>query len=175
MLKIMAKNRARRQTADRLLASLIARARAPVFFRELGVADTVDGRFDLIALHAALLFERLESAGRRDLSQVLINRLFTSFDEGLRDLGAGDIGIGKRIQKMADALYGRMKAYGEAQDETALATAIVRNVYREAAGHERAAAEIALYMLSARRTLSSFDADSGDVAFGPLPQGERVS
>jgi cytochrome b pre-mRNA-processing protein 3 len=169
----MAKNRARRLAAERLLATLVARARAPIFFRELGVADTVDGRFDLIALHASLLLERLEAAGRRDLSQALIDKIFTSFDEGLRDLGAGDIGIGKRIQKMADAFYGRMQAYAEARDEAALATAIKRNVFREALGHEDAAHVVAQYVLSARNALGSLDPDSDEITFGPLPAAAK--
>ncbi len=174
MLKNMAKNRARRQTADRLLASLVVRAREPVFFRELGVADTVDGRFDLVVLHASLVLERLEAAGRRDLSQPLIDKLFTSFDEGLRDLGVGDIGIGKRMQKIGDAFYGRLKAYGAAQDEDALGATILRNVFREAAEHATQSRLIAQYMIAARRNLASLDPDSGEIPFGPLPEIETT-
>src|ERR1700741_3963580 len=130
MLNITGKSRALRNAASRLNAGIVSRAREPVFYAKLGVADSVDGRFDLIVLHAWLVLERLRAQRLNDLSQALTDALFVSFDEGLRDLGAGDMGLGRRMKAMADAFYGRLKAYGESADEGAMAKALGRNLYR---------------------------------------------
>ena len=171
MLNAWRKSAERRRLSERLCADLIARARAPVFFRDYDVPDTIDGRFDLLALHAWLVLERLDAAGRRDLAQALTDGLFVRFDEGLRDLGAGDMGMGRRMKKLAEAFYGRMRAYGEAADDAALAAAVERNVYR-GAGHGEHARALALYARLARIHLSSADIAGGEMNFGPLPQGE---
>jgi cytochrome b pre-mRNA-processing protein 3 len=161
MLKALRRLGDRKRLADGLFAGLAARAREPVFFLELGVPDTIDGRFDLLALHAWLVLERL--AAERDLSQTLTDIIFVQFDESLRQLGVGDIGIGHRVKKMADAFYGRLKAYGGAEDEGALAEAILRNVYR---GDEARAGE-------AGDRLSGCDLTGLD--FGPLPLEAHAS
>src|SRR5665213_3710295 len=95
-----------KQLAPNLCESLGLRAREPVFFAALGVPDTIDGRFDMVVLHAWLVLERLRVLQMKDVSQALVDTLFTSFDESLRELGVGDIGIGHRVKKMADAFYG---------------------------------------------------------------------
>jgi cytochrome b pre-mRNA-processing protein 3 len=169
MLNAWRKRTERKQLAERLCADLGSRARAPVFFRVLGVPDTIDGRFDLLALHAWLVLERLELAGRRDLAQAVTDRLFTGFDEGLRDLGAGDMGMSRRMKKLGSAFYGRLQAYRDAADDAALASAIGRNVFRGEAGHDEAARLLALYAKMARVHLSGADVAQGDVEFGPLP------
>jgi len=169
MLKLMARSRERRQTAARLVAALIARARAPAFFTKLDVADTIDGRFDLVALHAFLVLERLEMIGRRDLSQALTDAVFAGFDEALRDQGAGDIGMGRRMKKMADAFYGRLQAYRIATNHEALAASILRNVYRGQKEKGGSAHALAHYAEGARSALASCDIQAGDLDFGPLP------
>jgi cytochrome b pre-mRNA-processing protein 3 len=171
MLNAWRKSAQRKRLSERLCAGLIARARAPVFFRDYGVPDTIDGRFDLLALHAWLLLEHLETAGRRDLAQALTDALFVRFDEGLRDMGAGDMGMGRRMKKIAEAFYGRMQAYSGAADDVELAAAVERNVYR-GSGHDEGARALALYARLARVHLGSTDIADGEVNFGPLPQGE---
>jgi cytochrome b pre-mRNA-processing protein 3 len=116
MLNAMRRSKERRALAARLYAALVARARDPVFFARFAVKDTLDGRFDLVVLHAWLVLDRLKMAGAASLSQAFVDTVFIGFDEALRELGAGDIGMGKRVKKLADAFYGRMQAYGEAQD-----------------------------------------------------------
>lgn len=122
-----------KQVADLLFNRLVAQARQPVFFRELGVPDTVDGRFDMLALHAFLVFQRLKGQGPRgaDLAQSLYDVIIADLEASLRQLGAGDAGVGKRIRIMTEALQGRVVAY-----ETALAGshlevegAVRRNLY----------------------------------------------
>ncbi len=165
MLKALRRLGDRKRLADGLFAGLAARAREHLFFLDLAVPDTIDGRFDLLTLHAWLVLERL--SGERDLSQSLTDVIFVQFDESLRQLGVGDIGIGHRVKKMADAFYGRLKAYGDAQDESELATAILRNLYR---GDERCGDEarrLASYAHHARAHLAS--SNIADLDFGPLP------
>jgi cytochrome b pre-mRNA-processing protein 3 len=88
----------------------------------------------------------------------------------MRELGAGDIGMGKRVKKLADAFYGRMQAYGEAQDEVAMEAALVRNLYRGRS--EPSAKAMARYVLGAMARLKACDVEGGVLDFGPLPTEE---
>ncbi|HEY8950065.1 MAG TPA: ubiquinol-cytochrome C chaperone family protein [Rhizomicrobium sp.] len=169
MLKAFLKSRNDRSLGAEICTAIGTRARNPVFFAELGVPDSIDGRFDLVVLHAWLVLERLQELGMKDVSQGVVNSLFASFDESLRELGVGDIGIGHRVKKMADAFYGRLSAYSEANDSAALKNAIVRNVYRGQAGHDAQSDALAHYATSARTLLSDNDFSSGAVEFGPVP------
>ena len=167
MLKMYSKGFVRKRIAADLHGAVVERARAPVFYAELGVADSVDGRFDLIALHAWLVLERLRAAGLNDLSQALTDALFVGFDEGLRDLGAGDMGLGRRMKKIADAFYGRLKVYGESADEGSMGAALARNLYRGAQCGR--VTDVARYVLAAKEYLAHADVASGIADFGPLP------
>ena len=107
--------------ARRLYEAVVAQARQPVFFAEWEVPDTVDGRFEMVALHAHLLLRRLRDGGpAADLAQALFDVMFADMDASLREMGAGDLGVGRRVKQMATAFYGRMAAYdaGLASSET---------------------------------------------------------
>ena len=150
MLNAIRRSAAVRALSTRLEAQISERARAPAFYSAFGVADSIDGRFDLLTLHAALVLERLDAAGARDLSQSLVDAIFVSFDEGLRQLGAGDVGMSRRMKKMAEAFFGRVQAYRDAQDAAALEAAIGRNIFR---GQENTAAStLANYVVSGTQT-----------------------
>lgn len=161
MLKALLKSRGGKALGAELCAETGTQARKPVFFTELGVPDTIDGRFDLVVLHAWLVLERLRELGMKDVSQAMIDNLFVSFDESLRDLGVGDIGIGHRVKKMADAFYGRLSAYGAAAEDGTLKDAILRNIYRGEAAHGDQATAVADYALTARKKLRESDLSSG--------------
>jgi cytochrome b pre-mRNA-processing protein 3 len=169
MLNALRRRAETRKASDALLAQIIARARLPVFYEKLGVADTIDGRFDLLVFHAWLVLDRLAQQGGTALSQSLVDGLFVQFDEALREQGAGDMGMGRRMTKMADAYFGRLKAYREAADENALADAIIRNLYRGDAAKVEQAAALAIYAASARERLSQTDLNAGMLDFGPEP------
>lgn len=119
-----------------LYTAAVAGARDPWFFGALGVPDSLDGRFDLVALHVALLIRRL----RRDpdprgaaLAQAVFDAMFADMDVNLREMGVGDISVGKRVKRMWEALHGRALAYEaalDAGDMAALAAALRRNVWR---------------------------------------------
>jgi cytochrome b pre-mRNA-processing protein 3 len=150
--------------AQALNTALVQRARAPVFFRDLGVADTVDGRFDMVVAHAWLVLTWLNDLGQRELAQTLVDTIFTGFDEGVRELGVGDMGAGHRVKKIADAFYGRLNAYSSGN----LAEAVLRNVYRGDLMRNSDAAVIANYLSGTRKFLSQQDL-STEIDFGPLP------
>ncbi|MBV9548889.1 MAG: ubiquinol-cytochrome C chaperone [Alphaproteobacteria bacterium] len=162
MLNLFRKSAARKALGLRLYGELISRARALVFFREFEVADTIDGRFDLVALHGWLALEHLEG----EAAQALIDAIFIGFDEAMREQGQGDMGLGRKMKQFADAWYGRLAAYSAAKDTPALAAALARNLYRGARPDDRAMT-LAEYAIAAREYLRY--APDGVLDFGPLP------
>lgn len=164
MLNLLRKSAARKDGTRRLHDALVMRARAPVFFTAFGVPDTVDGRFDLLALHGWLALAHLKAAGRQPEAQALTDAIFTGFDEALREQGAGDMALGRRMKAMADAFFGRLAAYEAAATPDALAAAIARNLYRGGAVDGRCHA-IAAYARTARESLEKGEG----LDFGPLP------
>src|SRR5690348_9175740 len=149
MLNLLRKSAARKQQAHRLYDGLVSRAREPVFFTRFGVADSLDGRFDMLAFHAWLVLTELKGAS---VAQDLTNLIFTGFDEAMREQGAGDMGIGHKLKAMANAFYGRMTVYDSAKDEQELAAALARNLWRGAAADDRAQ-RLAAYAGRARQSL----------------------
>jgi len=156
-----------------LYRAVVTRAREPVFYLEWGVADTMDGRFDLLALHVFLVFESLRGRGEAAaaLGSELADIVFTGFDEALRELGVSDFGMGRRIRNMANAFYGRVRSYGEAKSQTELAAAVQRNLYRGATDRADVARALASYMMDARMHLCRDIAAlvTGKPDFGPVP------
>lgn len=176
MLSALRRSAARRKSAEALSAAIVRRARAPEFFRDWGVADNFNGRFDMVTLHAWLVLERLGAAGHRDISQAVVNALFAGFEGALREQGAGDIGMGRRLKKIANAFYGRLGAYGAAAGKDELAAALLRNVYGGETGQAAAAGWLAAYALAVRARLASMDLAEGCLDFGPLgPADEEGS
>lgn len=159
------------EIAGRLYSAVVGQARLPAFYRELAVPDTLDGRFDLIVLHLYLMANRLKGEGEtaQQLQQRLMETFFADMDQSLREIGIGDLSVGKRIGEMADAAYGRIRVYDEAVEggEEAVASALSRNVYRRD-GTAEGAARLARYVLQQHAHLKTVDVDtilSGDVAF----------
>lgn len=169
MLEALKLRGERKRIAEFLCARISERAREPVFFRSFAVADTIDGRFDLVVLHAWLVLEVLKATREVALAQALVDALFARFDEALREQGAGDMGMNRRIRKMAGAFYGRLRAYREAGSEGELAGAIARNLYRGETSRLELAGMLAKYALDVRAGLVNLRLDRGQVDFGPLP------
>jgi cytochrome b pre-mRNA-processing protein 3 len=122
---------ARREAAYRLYTSTVEAARTPDFYARLGVPDTLDGRFELIALHMALVLRRLAAEpSAKDYAQDVFDAMFADLDRALRELGTGDLSVGKQVKRMAAAFYGRANAYerGLAGAED-LGEALRRNLY----------------------------------------------
>ncbi|HLH10360.1 MAG TPA: ubiquinol-cytochrome C chaperone family protein [Methylovirgula sp.] len=132
-----------RRLIDHLHGEIVAAAREPVLFTEYGIPDDLDGRFESLALHAALVLRRLNAlpAPAPEIAQDLTDELFRHFDIALREMGVGDMSVPKRMKKFAEAFLGRAKAYHEALNAgpAALAAALSRNVYAGQGGAERLA------------------------------------
>ena len=103
---------AERQGAERLYQALVKQARTPALYSELGVPDTPDGRFEMIALHVSLVLRRLrpEGAVGRAIGQELFDVMFVDMDSSLRELGVGDLSVGKYVKRLAGNLYARLAA-----------------------------------------------------------------
>jgi cytochrome b pre-mRNA-processing protein 3 len=119
-----------RGTIEAIYGMIVTQAREPVFYRELGVADTVNGRFDLLVLHLWLVLRRFRSVeGAADLSQALFDHFCADMDANLREMGVGDLTVPKRMQAFGEAFYGRAAAYDAAfASDEALAKALSKNV-----------------------------------------------
>ncbi len=169
MLNLLKDRAARKQQAAQLYDGLVSRAREPVFFTDFGVADSLDGRFDLLVFHAWLVLKELKGTA---IAQALTDTLFTGFDEAMREQGAGDMGIGHKLKAMAKAFYGRIAAYEAARDESALAAALAKNLWRGGAADERSLV-LARYALRAQQSLARSLPEALD--FGPLPDLQKTT
>lgn len=163
--------------AHALYGIAVARAREPYFYASLGVPDTLEGRFEMITLHVYLLLRRLKAerdATADGVAQALFDLMFADMDRNLREMGAGDLGVGRRVKTMAQAFYGRVSAYDEGleADDASLSAALTRNVYAGADGQEAGAAQLAEYLRAADKVLAGGDGAAlirGAASFGPLP------
>ncbi|RDD63791.1 hypothetical protein DRB17_01045 [Ferruginivarius sediminum] len=121
------------EAASRLYEAAVRQAREPVFYRGFHIPDTLDGRFELISLHVFLILHRLKDQREQtdELAQALFDTMFADMDRSLREMGAGDLGVGPRVKKMAQAFYGRIAAYdaGLAAENGRLEEAVRRNLY----------------------------------------------
>jgi cytochrome b pre-mRNA-processing protein 3 len=120
-----------RGTIEAIYGMIVTQAREPLFYRDLGVPDTVNGRFDVLLLHLWLVLRRLKSLGDGPgLSQALFDHFCNDMDDNLREMGVGDLTVPKRMQAFGEAFYGRTAAYDielEAGDEP-LAQALCKNI-----------------------------------------------
>jgi cytochrome b pre-mRNA-processing protein 3 len=139
--------------ARSLYGVMVERARLPFFYQHRGVPDTLEGRFDLLALHMALLVRRLENT---ELIQVLVDLMFADMDVNLRNWGVSDIAVGRKVRKLAEGFYGRLKAYEDCldrQDRQAMIDALGRNLYGRVAD-EDLAGPMADYAFSLAKNLA---------------------
>ncbi len=91
-----------RGTIEAIYGMIVTQAREPLFYRDLGVPDTVNGRFDLLLMHLWLVLRQLKSAGSGgELSQALFDHFCNDMDDNLRELGVSDLKVPKRMQVSA--------------------------------------------------------------------------
>jgi cytochrome b pre-mRNA-processing protein 3 len=138
--------RASRAVIEQIRGEIVAAARRPELYEALGAPDRIDGRFELLTLHAGLVLRRLAALGgvADAIAQDLVDSLFSHFDDTLREMGLSDIGVAKRLKAMGSAFYGRNVAYAAALDDGSsadLATALARNVYGVTGGEAGPKAE----------------------------------
>ena len=166
MLNLLGKSSLRKERGRLLEQAVTGRALSKAFFTAFGIPDTIDGRFDAIALHGWLALARLKACGQDEAAQDLTDTLFIGFDEALRSQGVSDMGMGRRMKALANAFYGRLAAYGAAQNSDEMAKALARNVWRGQPVDARARA-LAAYVEQARAALAA--APDGTLDFGQSP------
>ena len=142
--------------------SIVKQARRPELYTTGGAPDNFDGRFDMMALHVHLVLRRLRALGmgRSDIGQDLFDLFFKDMDQAMREAGVGDMGVGKKVQKMVEAFYGRATAYDEVLDAlpdtnredmaSGIYDILSRNLYPDAAlsaQHETVLNALATYVL----------------------------
>jgi cytochrome b pre-mRNA-processing protein 3 len=176
----------RRNPSNRSIAALygtiVAQARAAPFYRSYGVPDTVNGRFEMVVLHAVLVLQRFESepAPVRSLGQALFDWFCADMDGSLREMGVGDLAVPARMRKIGEAFYGRQAAYTAAlaaPDRGPLAAALARNVFGAEDASALGAPRLAIYVRAAADELSAQDAQAlgrADLHF-PDPEGIAAS
>jgi cytochrome b pre-mRNA-processing protein 3 len=166
--------RARSQLAAKIADETMQAARRQELYTRLGVADTLEGRFEMVALHAGLVMRRLSALGENggDLAQVYVDRIFSGFDDALREMAIGDVGVVKRMRRYVEAFYGRLTAYDAALQQPnvqVFAEALARNVYAESslagAPHALALAEYAQGVARALQAVTFDDFAQGRFAF----------
>lgn len=159
----------RRQLHERAGFSLynaaVKAARNPQFFTGLGVPDTLDGRFDLVALFTALVIERLRTAPDPGpaLAQAVFDAMFSDMDVTLREMGVGDLSVGKKVRSMWEAFHGRALSYGpalQAGDVPSLTDALARNVWRGKPPSPEAAVGLAHHALRIHAALADQQLDA---------------
>jgi len=166
-----------RRKAEELYGAVVAAARTPLYFRDLSVPDTPEGRFEMVALMLYLVLDRLKTApGGVDLTRGTIEAFVTDMDDCMREMGVGDVVVPKRVRRAAAAFYERSGAYRaavKAADEPALAALFEQYVYR---GASPGAALLAGHVLEIARRLNAVPdavAMTGDVPamLGPIDKG----
>jgi cytochrome b pre-mRNA-processing protein 3 len=170
---------ANRAITEALYAQIVAAARQTAFYSHWNVPDTPLGRFEMVSLHMFLFQHRLrgEDGAPRDVAQVLIDEFFLDVDHSLRELGIGDVGVPKRMKKLARMFYGRTAAYDDAlerNDRDGLVAALSRNVRPDVAWPE--ASLLARYVTDARDRLAAQPSESivaGIVTFPVANGGDR--
>ena len=163
-----------------LYTAAVGAARDPYIFETLGVPDTLDGRFDIIGLHVFLVVHRLHAASKegQELAQAVFDAMFSDMDINLREIGVGDMTVGKRVRAMWEAFNGRSAAYAAALDSgdvMGLAGAIARNVWRGQAPPPESAHALAALVLEQSKHLAEQPVEAlmaGRVSFRPAQATE---
>jgi cytochrome b pre-mRNA-processing protein 3 len=179
MLSLFGKRAARKQKARELYRRAATQALDPYFYARWGVPDTFDGRFEMLALHAALICRRLSLRGREEarLAQAFFDVMFRQMDRTLRERGVGDLSVPRHMKRMMRGFKGRAMAYDAGlratHDPEMLRQALLRNIY----GTASAPAVMALNGLTAYMRACDISPDLEDGVF-PRPEDsdeERTS
>ena len=135
MLKRLFRPHPSQEVGRSLYAAVVEQSRLPALYERLGAPDTVEGRFEIYTLHVVLLLARLNQPGdqAKAVSQALFDTYVKALDHALREMGVGDLSVGKKMRKLGEAFYGRVKSYHGAfaalPEAGALRELLARTVY----------------------------------------------
>jgi cytochrome b pre-mRNA-processing protein 3 len=159
MLNRLFRGSPEREFGEALYAACVRQARDRALYETFAAPDTVEGRFELYTLHVVLLLDRLSAEGdsTKALSQALFDTFVKSLDHALREMGVGDLSVGRKMRKLGEAVYGRMKSFQAAvtalPDPGPLRDLLTRTVYAEAPHPEAQA--LAAYVIAQREQLAA--------------------
>jgi cytochrome b pre-mRNA-processing protein 3 len=173
MLGRLFKKKISEHIVAKLYGTIVEQARRPEFFTSLGVPDTVEGRFEMVALHAWLVMRRLAQGGASAaaFNQALCDFMFADMDFNLRELGASDMKVGEKVKDLAIHYNGRVHAYNAglaAAEPGVLVDALDRNLYGSTLPDPAHVAAMAAYVRRQQAHLEGFPIDrllAGDVVF----------
>lgn len=175
MLKRLFKPRPAVEAGRALYALTVPQARNPALYATLGAPDTPEGRFEIYSLHVYLVLERLKGQGSQaaETAQALFDTYVSGLDNALREMGVGDLSVGKRMRKLGEAFYGRVNSFEKAlaalPDRAELEALLSRTVY---AGVEAPLpGPLADYVIAQRAALADQSIEAlcaGELAWGPL-------
>jgi cytochrome b pre-mRNA-processing protein 3 len=141
-----------------LYGRAVEQSRSPALYSEFGAPDTVEGRFEIYSLHVVLLLDRMRGQGDAagEVSQSLFDTYVKGLDHALREMGVGDLAVGRKMRKLGEAFYGRAKSYETAfatlPDTEALQALLTRTVYADA--EVTPAPRLVAYILAQRAALA---------------------
>jgi cytochrome b pre-mRNA-processing protein 3 len=149
-------------------AAIVAAARQPKFYAEMGVPDAIDARLDMLVLHVFLVLRQLKRGARTDFAQGLTDAFFADIEDNFRELGLSDQAVAKKMRAVEEIYSGRLRAYDAAlqQSEAAFEAALMRNVL--AGGPAADAGPLAHYCreVSAKLEAATMDdIEAGKVGF----------
>jgi cytochrome b pre-mRNA-processing protein 3 len=149
---------------DVIYGAIVAQARVPGFYANYSVPDTVEGRFDMIVLHLFLFLRRIEgqTVAMSGLGQALFDRFCSDLDANLREMGVGDLTVPRKMQKFAEAYFGRSAAYERAlaaNDHNAGGLALARNIFAQDFATP-SARRLSQYMFAAAAMLAASSDDA---------------
>lgn len=145
-----------REARRPLWNAVVETARAPHWYAQGTVPDTLDGRFDMVSLVLALVLHRIDDEPAEGLAGVQLTELFVNDMDGqMRQIGFGDMVVGKQVGRMMSALGGRLGAYRASDGSTELRAALIRNLWRGAEPDEAGLAHVMAEVASLRGQLAA--------------------
>ena len=157
-------------------ASIVLQARTESFYRLYGVPDTLNGRFDLITLHMFIVLRRLKGLGDEGakFSQDLFDVMFADMDKNMREMGVGDLSVGKKVKELAISFYGRIKSYDNgitATNNETLVECLKRNLFLDSAPNDQNVLIVKDYLIrevKASENWTIADIEANNVSFGNI-------
>lgn len=158
-----------RQQLAPLYAAVVGRGREPHWYLNGEVPDTLDGRFDMIAAILSVILLRLENDDKAQEGVWLTELFVDDMDGQLRQIGIGDVIVGKHIGRMMSALGGRLAAYRTAlAPDGDLTDALARNLYRGETVDAKAIAHVERQLRAFTAAVAGHPVDN--LLAGELPQ-----
>lgn len=184
MMHFLSRRRREKDAAQRLYATCLQAAREPSLFTEFEVADSLQGRFEMLTLHLFPVLHRLMHVpgDDPDLARLLSETFVDDMDSALREAGVSDVAVPRRMKTLYQSFAGRIAAYKTALEAGPgeLAAAIARNVFPDHGGEgavpERAM-DLATYLRSASEAVAAVglaELRRGEVPFPPVPNRREM-